>query len=352
MYTNKYILNFNDYRISEGKKPHTNWQPGKGNELKVRRNEDGTVDPEKGKLDDDIELELKDLLSDDHKLIDSISGGSNRKGFGGKIKEEINIIKQLINREDVINFPESDNVYIPLSKNIKIKTFNDDKEEIEDVKIDDIINTIFNLSVTSIGKGEVLLPSYYQNVFRNKVVDKNGEKGDCHFYPDNDTTKDKKYIEVKAAGAKFDILPESKYDFDDKWLDKISIYTEKENQKESIDVKNLIPNCIGSISEYIWGESKNRDLYFVFFDNGYTGHDPEKDVNGYIQLHIGKQNETSVEKIFNQIMDNLHIEIHFNLTKSKKESKEFRVHVSNKNNEPTMILHIRKEDMDEFIIKK
>lgn len=262
------LLDFNEF-INEWK------------EIKVTKNDDGSIDINGDKLSDDIIISVKDLLSDDRDMIQNISGGYEGSNFLNNIKDNLDDIKNLKNSIN-ISFPiTNESKFIKLLENSEIKT-------------------IFNITpdnYRSIGKGEVLLAVYYNDVNRVLFHSKNkGESGDCYIFDENNNKTH--YIEVKSGGSGFRKL--STYEHMEGYKKTIDLIKSEcgvskfEKVKKSNDIKikdqHVLNDFIGGLACYCFKERKRKKLplILVIFNNKYNGRTKaDKNVSGFLEIPIG-----------------------------------------------------------------
>lgn len=279
--------------------------------------DDGTVKIKvDGTLDSDIKHEVEDILADDYKTLIAVTGKNNVGGFMEYAKAFMPYIAKMKNSSNGVGDeepriftgePSKDGIF---SGTIR-KMESDDEikcEKNEDGEYKKIINKNPGTNITSIlynlspeknknmGKGELLLASYYSNVKRSLEKNAGGEPGDCVVFDGDNKTG---YIEVKGPNAQFYTIDkyskielENKIDFvgkcsytfsadseegitrkshkslklndDEETVIKIG-KNEKEIEKNTI--KKIILSCVGGIVGYIVGESKNKSNFkFLVFD--------------------------------------------------------------------------------------
>lgn len=270
----KNILDFETFKLNE-------W-----NRIVIDKDKEGkiTFDPQ---LDNTTTRRLERVLVDSDSLIYQVTGGYNRNNFSDNLiddKETLKIIRKLKFSKKSHIFPEN-KTYVE---------FNED--ELSD------INKLFVIEPSNkktFGKGELLLSSYYSNVFRN---DSNDEKGDCHYFTlseNGELTNQKKYIEVKTGGSSFTPLYAHK-----KNGGEIKTIIEKYIKEHSnVNIDDIcLYECIGGLALYLSNEVKEKDLFFVVFDNKYDEgkREGEKTTNGYFQKEI--INKKPVD-IYNELLN-------------------------------------------------
>lgn len=270
----KNLLDFETFRLNE-------W-----NKIIINKDKEGkiTFDPQ---LDNTTTRRLERVLVDSDSLIYQVTGGYNRNNFSDNLinnGEIVEIIRKLkFNTESHI-FPENE-TYVK---------FNDN--ELSD------INKLFPIeppNKKTFGKGELLLSSYYSNVFRN---DSNDESGDCHYFTLNENgelTNQKKYIEVKTGGSSFTPLYVHKKNNGE--ITKIIKEYIRKNPNVTIN-EICLYECIGGLALYLSNEVKDKDLFFVVFDNKYDDEkrEGEKTTNGYFQKEIINK---EADKIYKELLE-------------------------------------------------
>lgn len=249
------ILDFETFRLNE-------W-----NKIIINKDNEGNISISGDDIDNETQINLLDVVSEDKGIRLNVSGGYEGGEFMKQIKENLKLIKS-IKLTTTKEFPEESNDnYIKFDNDIISK---------------DDVNKIFTITPKnskSIGKGEVLLATYYKNVDRILIPAKGGESGDNCYYDKNG----KKYIEVKTGGAAFRKL--STYKLMDGY----------QNIKDDIEKligkfeKDDIFEYIGGLTCYFYKmrKQKNTDLIFVLFDNKYNGSGTaSKHTDGYLQIPI------------------------------------------------------------------
>lgn len=299
----KNLLDFETFRLNE-------W-----NKMVITKNKQGTVDSIKTYPDEpissDISNILVDVLSDDYNLIEKITGGDlDNKQF----------------RKDIIY--HLDDIKILSDKNIMFDETNLNYQSFEEVD-SEIINELFNIKIPGIGKGEVLLSSYFKNVYKTS---KNTKRGDCYFYSEKDNNK--KSIEVKSAGSSFRTLSH--------WLDNNHIRTEfkKYNiqliEQQSNSEEFILQQCIGGLACYIWNEKRllKNDLSLVIFDEQLQHRVGNGETNGFIQIYT--EHDENLKSIYDKLSDLIDTNIGAPISKTERgpkfiitinEQKKIQIHV-------------------------
>lgn len=296
MYKCKHIQEFEDFiteiKRADIKKSNFNIEITKKDDESIPHIEitDGSIDEET--FDD-----LLYTLSDTKKLKKEISGGNN------KILDEI---KDKDKFEKILNFmekigtdervfpPKSTNYYVDLSKILK-------------KDIEPMFNELFTIAPSMVGKGEVLLTTCYNNVYKSHSV------GDCYYTENEDDEKDEKnghHIEVKTGGSNF--FKFTTYLEKDGYVKTLKKLCDDESNKFIKQTDNggfeLIAgedfnDFVGGISLYCYNRVlKLKKLDLVIFNNDFTGNVAEKTTDGFLYIPIPDKFE-DIYNTFKNLID-------------------------------------------------
>lgn len=246
------LLDFTEY-VNEKRK----W-----NKIFIRpekKPENGTVDVAvSGELDDDTNKEIKSILADDYETLVSVTGKNNVHNFMEVVRKKMDIIAPLKNRSNGLLDTDGKVIKSPLNYTgvspdgkptfFKIELTDEYHKDLDKTSIE----TIFNLTPekgSNLGKGEVLLASYYHNIMRSLEKNEGGEPGDCLIISKDGKTRDDfiGYIEVKSSIAHFDVLGGQIY------------FTNEDGKKQRKKISN-------DIIEKIINENYLNDIEFSFRD--------------------------------------------------------------------------------------
>lgn len=308
------LLDFEEYILESKKISKIEIDRSEGDKI--------TITPADNDLDTDDKRRLFNILSSNRDIIIKVTG--KRDKLESKINfENIKKFISLCAYETNIFSPKHDSGYIKLKN---------DNEEIMS-----LLNNIFAIDEHGIGKGEVLLSSFYNNVYKSSSID----TGDCYYTVNNG----EKHIpiEVKTGGSSFPSLSIylqtlSKQTDLQKEIEKFKKETESdkhnipnffinhihnghESEKEyfnKLDNKEqyILEDCIGGLTCYIWYErnrllkKKKEDLCIIFYDNTFKGDSKNagKEIEGYLYINIKK--EDNLKTIYNKLIETIHKDIH------------------------------------------
>lgn len=224
-------------------------------EIDVEKHIDGTV--EVSGPDEELKgkkSKIETILMDNEDLLTIVTGDCNIGNFKNHIaKNHLKFIKSL---------KENSKIEYPLpeegSSFCSIEGMN--KKEMQE---------LFKLMPpegANLGKGEVLLASYYSNIKRLLEKTVGGVPGDCAVY-DEKTGKIERHLEVKSGKAQFNLqCDENIIDIIDKnYLNDKKINTSKGNGSFNIDVlgKPLMDVVMNGIVKYLHGQktASRRDRF-------------------------------------------------------------------------------------------
>lgn len=345
------ILSFEDFILEDKRK----W---KKIEITPKSPEDGSVEIESdGKLDETSEEAVQDILADDYEMLVTVTGKNNVGGFMETVRNYLPYIATMKNDSNEQNrmFTGKDGTIEKMEHNeIKVKlekSENGKRPKRIITKLDNKINItpiLFDLcppKSRNMGKGELLLASYYTNIKRSLEKNAGGDPGDCIILSKNGKDIDG-FIEVKTADAQFpsidcfkhinenekeniinkrinedkceikftyakkmsDVKNKDDFEFrefidsDDVDLDnKTTIKITHETNIPAKKIRHIINTCIGGISAYIKSQSKEKDnFYFVMFENK---NDETNDNIKYKSIEIKKSD--SIDNIMTKLMNSV-----------------------------------------------
>lgn len=282
--------------------------------------------------------ELTYMFSNKRELIDSLTGKNHN------IKK--NFTKDFVKNTILPTMNICKDVFFPPSKD-----YTSFEEEPFSSIDKETIKTLFLISPSQVGKGEVLLATLFNNVYKSE------SKGDCYYTNKNDELEGN--IEVKSGGSAFSkfssCIDFKKQEGNDTYIKSINNIKSEIDKNLSFEVNGTnivfkynnkseeLDDCIAGISLYCYNRKRlleNKNFSLVIFDNKFDGGgSASQETTGFLTLNMPANYNfmdiyTKISKYVNKVsgMD----------TKGGRKSRGFTISLKKKNENDYNILFFKK----------